>query len=160
MLRTSFLKIGAAQFAARNLCCDRDHGNPAALAIVKSVDKVEVARAATPGAHREASGQMGFRPGGESCRLLVPHMDPLDILPLANRVGDTVKRVTRNSIDPANTSFSQDLGYEIRYSVFRHFVKHSFLDSRDIHQSQKQLPCQEIARTSHIESAPSRCSCL
>src|ERR1700728_947212 len=160
MLRTGFLEIGTAQFGTWNLRCDRHYGNPAALAIIKSVDQMKVAGAATPGAHRQAAGQMGFRSSGESCRLLVPHMDPLDILPLANRIGDAVKRVTWNSIDPANTSFSQDLGYEIRYSVFRHFVKHSFLDSRDIHQSQKQLPCQEIARTSHIESAPSRCSCL
>jgi hypothetical protein len=94
---------------------------------------VKVARAATPGAHREASGQVVFGSGGEGGRLFVSHMDPLYVLPLADRVGDAVKRVTRKTIDPANTGFRQDLGYEIRYSVFRHFVKTPFLDSREIH---------------------------
>jgi hypothetical protein len=90
------------------------------VAIVKAINQVKISRTATPGAHPQASRQVRFCAGGKSCRFLVSYMDPFKILSDANRVGDAVKGVARKTIDPSDSSFSEDLCHEIRYSLVAH----------------------------------------
>src|SRR5580704_4436143 len=117
MFRMSFLEVVAAQFTAGNLCGNRKHRNTVAMAIVKTINQVQISRTAAPSTHRQTSGQVRFSARGKSCRLLVPYMDPFKILSYANRVCDAVEGVTGKAIDPADSCFSEDLCYEIRYSL-------------------------------------------
>ena len=65
LLRACFLKIVAANFAAGDLRGNGEHGDAAAVAIIEAVDEVQIAGAATAGAHGKLSGEMGFGSGGE-----------------------------------------------------------------------------------------------
>jgi hypothetical protein len=46
VVRLGFLEVAAADFGRRNMRRDRQHRNTRALAIVKTVDEMEIARAA------------------------------------------------------------------------------------------------------------------
>ena len=50
-----FLKISAADFVAGNLRGDGENRDTAAVAVVETVDQMQIAGTATPGADREAS---------------------------------------------------------------------------------------------------------
>ncbi len=73
----SLLKISAADFSAGYLRGDGQHGHAAALAIVETVDQMQIARTAAPGANRQCSRKMRFRSRGEGCRLFVSYVNPL-----------------------------------------------------------------------------------
>src|SRR5258708_29442263 len=47
MFRVGLLKISAPNLIAGNLRGDREHGNPAAVAVVQAVDQMQIARATT-----------------------------------------------------------------------------------------------------------------
>src|SRR5271155_3237828 len=50
LVRVRLLEIGAAYFTAGNMCGDSQHRHATALAIIETVDKVHVSRAAASGA--------------------------------------------------------------------------------------------------------------
>ena len=79
MFGTSFLKVSAPDFVAGNLRSDREHRDPAAVAVIETVDQMQVARAAAPRAHRELLREMRFRARRKRGCLFVPHMDPLNL---------------------------------------------------------------------------------
>jgi hypothetical protein len=80
MFRMGFLKVCAAHFRAGDLRGNRNYGNTIAVAIVEAIDQVQIARTAAAGAHRQTSRQMRFRARGKSRDLLMPYMDPFNVL--------------------------------------------------------------------------------
>jgi hypothetical protein len=92
-LRARLLEVPGPDLLARDLGRDGDHRHAAAVAVVQAVDEVQVARPAAPGARGQFAGQVGFGPRRERGRLLVPDVDPADVLALADRVGDPVQGV-------------------------------------------------------------------
>src|ERR1700756_4760632 len=60
MLRVGFLKISASYFAAWNLRRNRQHRDTTAMAVVESVDQMQVSRPATSGTHRQLPSEMSF----------------------------------------------------------------------------------------------------
>src|SRR5258708_7506897 len=101
MLGISLLKIPAADLRAGYLCGDRQNRYAAAVTIVKAVDQVEIAWAATAGAHGQVSCEMRFRAGCKGGCFFMPYVHPLHIPPHANGVGNAVQRIAGNTIDPA-----------------------------------------------------------
>jgi hypothetical protein len=99
MLRVSLLEIAAADFIARNLRGDRKDGYAAAVAIVKTVDQMQVARSTASRAHGQASGQMRVGPCREGRSLLVSHGNPMEIVPRTDRVGDAIEGISRETVD-------------------------------------------------------------
>jgi hypothetical protein len=81
------------------LRCDRHHRNARALAVEQTVDKVQVAGAATSGADREAVSYVGVGAGGEGGDLLVPHVQPFDPVAPPNGVGEAVQAVADDALD-------------------------------------------------------------
>ena len=67
LLRMGFLKIGPPDFLARDMRCDGDDWDTRAMTVEEAIDKMQVARAATAGADRERTCEMGFGAGGEGC---------------------------------------------------------------------------------------------
>ena len=65
MFRVGFLKIAAADFVAGNLRRNGENRNTVALAVVETIDQMQVAGTATAGADRQSSGEMRFRAGGK-----------------------------------------------------------------------------------------------
>jgi hypothetical protein len=80
MFRMRLLTITAADFCARDLRRNGQHRNAATVAIVKSIDEMQVARPAATGADGEPPGQMRLGACGECSSLLVSEVYPLDVV--------------------------------------------------------------------------------
>ena len=75
-----FLEVGPADLGARDVGGDRQHRHAAAMTVEQAVDQVQVAGPAASGADRELAGEMRLGARGEGGGLLVPHVDPVDLL--------------------------------------------------------------------------------
>jgi hypothetical protein len=53
---------------------------PASMAVVETVDQMQVARSTAPGADGQLSCQVCFCARGKGCSLFVPHVNPLKLL--------------------------------------------------------------------------------
>jgi hypothetical protein len=60
VLRVSLLEVTATNFGTGDLRSNRKYGHAGALAVIKSIDKVEIPRTTTAGADRELSGDLGI----------------------------------------------------------------------------------------------------
>ncbi len=58
---------------------------------------------------------MSFRSSGKGCRLLMPHVNPLNLFLCANRVGDAIERVPGNTVNLPNSRFSENLHQQVCY---------------------------------------------
>ena len=113
LLGMRFLEVGAADLGARDLGGDRQHRHAAAVAVEQSVDQMQVAGAAASGADGELAGEMCLGAGGKGGGLLVPHMDPVDLLLLAQRIGETVQRIADHAIDAPHAGNGQGFGHQV-----------------------------------------------
>ena len=120
IFRMRLLKIAAANFRTWNLRGDGKNWNTAAVTIVKSIDQMQIARAATPRADCEAAGQMRFRTGGERGRFFVSHVHPLDSFLFANRIGNSVEGVTTDSVDSLHSGLREGLDEQSGYAFLYH----------------------------------------
>src|ERR1700758_154200 len=120
MLGIRLLKISAADFPARNLCGDGEDGNAAALTVVKAIDQMHVAGAATSGAYRQLASEMGLGAGGECCCLLVSYTNPTNVLSNANRIRNSVEGVAGDSIDPFHASIDKNVYQQFGYCFSHH----------------------------------------
>ena len=91
MLRVRLLKVAAADFVARNLRGDGEHGDTTTMTVVEPVDQVEIPGTAASGADRQPPGEMRLRTSGERRGFLVSHVNPSHALVSANRVRDSVE---------------------------------------------------------------------
>ena len=78
-VRDEFPESIRSRFRCWNLRSDGEHRDPAAVAVIETVDQMQVARAAAPRAHRELLREMRFRARRKGGCLFVPHMDPLNL---------------------------------------------------------------------------------
>src|SRR5450755_5081723 len=101
------LKVAAADLAGRNLGRDRQHRGAAAVRIEQTVDEMKVTGPARSRAYRKLAGDLRLAGGGERRHLLMPDMDPVDRLSLAQRLGQAVQAVTDHAEDALHTSLDQ-----------------------------------------------------
>src|ERR1700745_2350644 len=120
MLGIGLLKISAANFLARNLCGDGEDWNAAALTVVEAVNQMHVAGATTSGTYRQLASEMSFSPGGERRCLLVSYTNPAEVLSSANRIGNSVERVARDSIHPFHASINKNVYEQLGYCFSHH----------------------------------------
>src|SRR5258708_33652340 len=111
------LKITAADFPARNVCCDSKNGNPAALCVIQSVNQMQVSRPAASGAHAKRSRQMRFGSGCKGCRFFVPNRNPADVISFADCIGDAIQGVSCNAVDPCHSRRNKSLNQKFRYTL-------------------------------------------
>ena len=69
---------------------------------------MQIARPAAPGADRELACQMCLGAGRERCNLFMPYVDPRDLVLATDGVGQTVKAVSNDAVDPLDASRSED----------------------------------------------------
>src|SRR5262249_7656465 len=100
VLGVGLLEVAAANLRAGNVSGDGDDGDAVSVAIVESIDEVHVAGAAAARAGGQLSGEVCVGPGGEGGDLLVPDVDPADLVVPPDVVGDAVQRVSRHSVHP------------------------------------------------------------
>src|SRR4029077_19870588 len=86
----------------------------AAVAIEESVDEVQVAGTAAPGADGEGAGEVCFGAGGERGGLLVTHVDPVDVAVAPERIGEGVEGVAHHSVDPPDAERLQGFDRKVR----------------------------------------------
>jgi hypothetical protein len=118
--RARLLKIIAADFIARNMRCNRQDRDAAAVAIIKSVDQMQVARPATSSANGEMPGQVRFRSRRKRGGFLVSHGNPFDVVPRADGIGDAVERISGQSIDVLHARRHQSVNEHIGYFFAGH----------------------------------------
>ncbi len=123
----SFLKIAAANFAAGDLSCDREHWNATAMAIIKTVDQMQIAWAATPRAYRQSSRQMCFRAGREGGCLFVAHVNLLNLALPSNRVGNSVEGIAGNPVEPFHAGRRKSLHKQIGHCFCCHCIPSLFI---------------------------------
>jgi len=99
VLGVSFLEIAAADLVARNLSSYGDDGHAVAVAIVKTIDQVQVSRPATARAHRKTPGQMRVRPGGKRGSFLMSYGNPLNVAPRPDGIGDAIEGISSKTIN-------------------------------------------------------------
>jgi hypothetical protein len=91
MFRVGLLEISASYFVAWYLRRDGEDRNAAAVAVVESVDQMQIPWAAASGTNSQLSSEMGFSAGGKGCRFFMPEMNPIQFLGCANRIGNAVE---------------------------------------------------------------------
>src|ERR1700722_19364333 len=116
LYRIRLLKIPTPDFRARNLGRDRQHGDAAALAIVKAVDQVHVPRPTASGAYRQLAGKVLLCAGRERACLFIAHTNPFDVLADADRIRDAIERIARNSVNALNLRFHQNVYQQVSHS--------------------------------------------
>jgi hypothetical protein len=114
MLRVRLLKIIAADFVTGDLRGKGEHRNTASVTVIKAVDQVQVAWAATSGAHGQLAREMGLCTRGEGGGFFVSHVNPSNLGLRSNRVGDSIQRVARESINALNASTRESLNQQFR----------------------------------------------
>src|ERR1700761_7918716 len=117
LLRMGLLKIPTAKLSAGNLRGNGQDRDAAALTVVKAVDQMQVSRTAAACADGYLTGQVSLGARGESRRLLMAHMNPLNAGACANRICYSVQGVAAYAVDPLNSCFQQHLHQQVRYSL-------------------------------------------
>jgi len=82
----SLLKIIASEFIAWNLSSDRENRHPATMAIVETVDEVDIPWAATPCAHRKLPGELSICARSVGSDLFVAHKQPVNVIALTHDI--------------------------------------------------------------------------
>ena len=113
LLGVCLLEIVAADLAARDVGCDGQARHAVAVAVEQAVDQVHVAGPATAGADGEFAGQVGLGASREGAGLLVAHMDPVDLLHAAKRIGEAVQGVPGDAVDPLHAGGAKGLGHQV-----------------------------------------------
>jgi hypothetical protein len=88
------LEVATADFSGRNVGGDRQNRNTAAVCIEQTVDEMQIAWAARSGTDRETAGNLRLTAGGEGGDLFVSNVNPADLLPAAQRLGQAVQAIT------------------------------------------------------------------
>jgi hypothetical protein len=113
VLGTSFLKKVGAELGAGYLRGDHQDGNAAALAIMESIDEMEIARPTASCANRKFACNLRFASGREGGDLFVPDHHPVDTIVSADGVCKSVERVTGDSVDTLDARFQEGLNDNI-----------------------------------------------
>ena len=121
MLRVGLLKVCAADFVAWNLRGDGEHRNTAAVAVVESVDQVEISGTATAGANRQPAGKMSLSARGKSCCFFMAQMNPIQFSGGSDRLGNAVEGIAGDAVNPAHPGLCQNINQQICYFFLRHY---------------------------------------
>ncbi len=90
------------------------------MAVIETVDQMQIARTATPRAHRELLREVRFRARRKRGCLFMPHMDPLNLFLPAKRVRDSVEGIAWKAVDPLDARCSQSIHHQVGYFLIRH----------------------------------------
>jgi hypothetical protein len=89
---------------------DGEHGLAIALGVVEAVEQVNTARSGSRHADAQPAGVLGVAAGREGRRLLVPHLDVLElVLVLAPGLEDAVDAIAGQAENRVHASFQQAL---------------------------------------------------
>jgi hypothetical protein len=82
------------------------------MAIIKTIDKVHVARTATAGTDGKRTGKMCFGAGCEGGDFLVADRDPIDLFLLSNRFGEPVQGITNHPVNAFDIGSGEHLDHQ------------------------------------------------
>ena len=85
------------------------------MGIEQPVDEMKISGSATTGANSELAREMGLAGGGESCSLFVPNIDPFDLALAAQRIGQPIKAIADDAINPFDAGCDENVRKLIRY---------------------------------------------
>jgi hypothetical protein len=125
----SLLKEVGSELGAGYLRGDRQDRNAAALAIMESINEMEIARPTASCADRKFACNLRFASGREGGDLFVADHHPVDAIVSADGVGKAVERVAGDSIDTLHSSSHECLDDYIG-DLDQHFLsEHLRLDA-------------------------------
>jgi hypothetical protein len=103
----SLLEVIRAELGAGNLRGDGEDGDAAALTVVQSIYKVEVARTTASRTDGELASDLGLAPGGEGGDLFVSNHHPIDAVVDADGVCEAVEGIPGDPIDALDACFDK-----------------------------------------------------
>jgi hypothetical protein len=117
------LEVAGADLAAGYVGGQGQHRCPGPVGVHDALDQVGVARAATAGAYRKRSGQLGLGGGREGGTLLVMDMHPVDAArgrsaAAAHGVTEGVEAVSDNPVDAPHSRLHQHVEKAVSHGVF------------------------------------------
>jgi hypothetical protein len=113
VLGPSLLKEVGTELGAGYLRGDRQDGNTAPLAVMESIDEMEIARSAASCADRKFACNLRFAPSREGGDLFVPDHHPVDTIVSTDGVCKSVERVTGDTVDTLDARFQEGLNDNI-----------------------------------------------
>src|SRR6266542_3485301 len=120
LFRMGLLEVPAADFTARNMRCNRQDWDTAAVSVIQTVDQMEIARPAAPGTDRQAACQMRLRAGCKRGSFFMPHRYPFDIVAPTDRIGHSVEGVPCHAADSFHPSCDKRINAYLRHRLLRH----------------------------------------
>ncbi len=87
------------------------------MGVEQPVDQVEVSGPAASGAHGETMGELRLRPRRERGRLLMPDVDPGDLLPRPDRIRDPVEGVARDAVNALDASIHEGIHEHVGHAL-------------------------------------------
>ena len=102
-LWVGFLEVATPDLLSRDMGCDSEDGHTASVGIEQPVDEVEVPRTAARSHHGKVAGNRSLPCSGKRRSLLVADVFPGDAAIAAQRVGEAVERIARETVDTADS---------------------------------------------------------
>ena len=120
LLRMGLLKVSSADFSGWNLGRDGQYRRAAAMRIEQAIDEMQIAGPARACADGKLAGDLRFGRGREGGDLLMPDVNLVDRLSLAQRVGEAVQAIADHAEDALDAGLGQRLCDEVRDIVDLH----------------------------------------
>src|SRR5271155_2724658 len=105
----SFLKISRADFRTGDVRGNRDYRHATSVAVVQSVDEVQITGPTPPGADWGFPREAAPRAGREGGHLLVTHSNPLDPTVTPDRIRNAIERIAHQAINSRDSRSAQCL---------------------------------------------------
>src|ERR1700722_18447822 len=102
-----FLEIAPADLLSWYVGGDREDRHAAPVRVEQPIDEMEVSGTATGGAHGELPGHGGLTRRRARCGLFGARGPPDDVAVAAERVGESIERITRQPVHPAHAGCLQ-----------------------------------------------------
>ena len=95
------------------------------MTVEQTIDQMQVAGSAAAGADSKRTCEMGLTGGSESCGLFVSNMNPFDLTLAAQRVGQPIKAVADDAVNPLNSGRDENVRELVCYLLCHE--RHSLL---------------------------------
>ena len=107
------LEVVDADFGARDVRGDRQHGHAVAVRVEQAIDQMEIARTATAGADGELPGEVGFGAGGKGGAFFVANVDPLIVFRRLRASVNPFSEISNDAIDALHAGLGEGFGHVV-----------------------------------------------
>jgi len=98
------------------------------MTVVEAINEVQVSWTAASGIHGQFASEMGLGTRGERCCFFMADMDPFNLSASANRIRNSVERISADAVNSLHSCFHQNIYKQVSHSLSHIY---SLLDNLD-----------------------------